>query len=320
MVLKTGKRARSITWSSRIEDVVPPLSARGSMVAAQTTASASASGAPVVPLSTSGDMVAAHPISSSSASGAPVEPASASSDVDIVDDASTDVAAMALHEVVEGEHERVEPACGGGEEADTSTVDIAMSNDTESEARAYIENVAAWLASLADEVGSASSSLPILLENMFPMSDGTRRKILDKVPWDTGTSTYAGMLSQPKPLKMKGRVHVAMLNYSEHAFHGGGMYVGDAIMWLRHVELPMDLKRIDVQPCRVMSDQAYGGPGKDSAGPLASFGWAADGAMVNSTVIFALVALALYAVVKDCTIPPAIVESLSVIRTMFTRH
>ena len=204
-VLKTGKRARPSTFYERMEDVVPPpWSACGSMVASRTIASASASGAPVVPWSTSGDMAAALPTSNSSASGAPVEPASDCSEVDIAVAASTDVVAVSLREVVEGEHERVEPACGGGEEAEASTVDIAMSNDTESNARAYIENVAAWLASLADEVGSAQSSWPIFLENMFPMSDGARHKRLDKVPWDTGTSACAGMLSQPMPLKMKG--------------------------------------------------------------------------------------------------------------------
>ena len=59
-------------------------------------------------------------------------------------------------------------------------------------------------------------------------------------------------------------------------------------------------------------------PGTDEHS-LSAFGFGADGAMVNSTCLFALVVLVLFAVVQGTTVPPLLVKFLQAIPVQQTR-
>ena len=57
-----------------------------------------------------------------------------------------------------------------------------------------------------------------------------RTQMLQVVPWNT-TKGYLTMLRTPKG-KAKRALHIASLNHGEKGFHGQGMYVADAALWL----------------------------------------------------------------------------------------
>ena len=84
------------------------------------------------------------------------------------------------------------------------------------------------------------------------------------------------------------------------------MYAADAIVWLQqfdgHSALAR-LGRLDVAPVLAPGSSFLSGTDEHS---LAAFGFGADGAMVNGTYVFALVALVLFAVVHgDHSAPSA---------------
>ena len=136
------------------------------------------------------------------------------------------------------------------------------------------------------------------------MSKETREKMLRVVPWETERG-YTSMLRYPKS-KCKGCLHVSCFAYGENAFHGKGIYAADAVTWLSHARVPFNIKRLDVVPVLA--------PGSDA---LSLFGYGSDGAMVNSTILCALVALVLYAVDTGEKMPDAIVQELSGVKVQY---
>ena len=113
--------------------------------------------------------------------------------------------------------------------------------------------------------------------------------------------------------KAKGALHVSSINFGPKGFHGGGMYVTDAIVWLQqfdgHSSLEL-LGRLVVAPALAPGSTFL--PGTDEHS-LSAFGFGADGAMVNGTYLFALVALVLFAVEQGTTVPPLLVTFLQAI-------
>ena len=110
------------------------------------------------------------------------------------------------------------------------------------------------------------------------MNKDTRQNLLRVVPWDSEKG-YTSMLRYPKS-KCEGVLHVSCFAYGENAFHGKGIYAVDAVTWLSHAHVPFNMKRLDVVPVLA--------PGSDA---LSLFGYGSDGAMVDSTILCALVAL-----------------------------
>ena len=147
---------------------------------------------------------------------------------------------------------------------------------------------------------------------MCPLSIETRRKILDLVPWQV-SACYTTMLRVNVKSKAKGALHVSSIHFGPKGFHGGGMYVTDAIVWLQqfdgHSSLEL-LGRLAVAPALAPGSTFL--PGTDEHS-LSAFGFGADGAMVNGTYLFALVALVLFAVEQGTTAPPLLVTFLQAI-------
>ena len=139
------------------------------------------------------------------------------------------------------------------------------------------------------------------------MNKDTREKMLRAVPWDAERG-YTSMLRYPKS-KCKGVLHASCFAYGENAFHGKGIYAVDAVTWLSHAHVPFNMKRLDVVPVLA--------PGSDA---LSLFGYGSDGAMVNSTILCALVALLLYAVDTGVQMPDAIVQELSGVKVQYAKH
>ena len=140
------------------------------------------------------------------------------------------------------------------------------------------------------------------------MNKDTREKMLRVVPWDSEKG-YTSMLRYPKS-KCKGVLHASCFAYGENAFHGKGIYaVDDAVSWLSHTCVPFNIKKFDVAPVLA--------PGSDA---LSLFGYGSDGAMVNSTILCALVALVLYAVDTGVQMPDAIVQELSAVKVQYAKH
>ena len=193
------------------------------------------------------------------------------------------------------EAQKLAPGNDGGSEAENIT------------AAEYCQHVAAWLDGKIKAALKSEHSLPGLFAKEFPMNGHTRQHMLRVVPWESGKG-YTTMLRYPKS-KCKGVLHVACFAYGENGFHGKGLYAVDAVAWLSNTRVPFDMKRLDVVPVLA--------PGSDS---LSSFGYGCDGPMVNSTTVFALVALALYALETGATMPSAIVQELSGVRVQYTKH
>ena len=191
-------------------------------------------------------------------------------------------------------------------ESQDSAVDVDVAASEES-ASVFCQEVAAWISTLHAEALQEGLSLPTVVEKRFPMSSVMRHAIIAKVPWDTKKGLLT-MQSLPRG-KCKGHAHVAMLNYSPRAFLGQGLYTSDAIVWLQHATFPLKVPRLDVSPVAVAT-------GTD----LSNFGWATEGAMVNSTVAFALIACALFAVVMNRQIPESVRSVLQDIPTLYAKE
>ena len=113
-----------------------------------------------------------------------------------------------------------------------------------------------------------------------------------------------------------------MHNFTEKGLHGKGIYVSDSFLWLQHLQMPLNLKRLDIVPIRMPGapNESQPASGSDCSGDLASFGYGADGAMINSTIILALCALVLYAFETNTEVPPTWQRNLQYIKAQYTRH
>ena len=171
----------------------------------------------------------------------------------------------------------------------------------------YCQRVANWLNGKIKAAQGSTHTLPGLLAMEYPMNGETQQKMLKVVPWKSEQG-YTSMLRYPKS-KCKGVLHVSCFAYGENGFHGRGIYAVDAVVWLSNLRVPFDFKRLDVVPVLA--------PGSDA---LSLFGYGSDGAMVNSTILCALVALVLFAVETGAPMPDAIAQELSGVRVQYTKH
>ena len=106
----------------------------------------------------------------------------------------------------------------------------SMETDLTEESRfvAFVRKAASWLDGLNEVAKSSSQSTPALFAERFPLTEGTRAKMLDIAPWDSDHG-YTAMLRHPRG-KCKGVLHIACFDYSERGLHGKGIYGGsDAV-------------------------------------------------------------------------------------------
>ena len=106
----------------------------------------------------------------------------------------------------------------------------SMETDLAEESRvaAFARKAASWLDGLNEVAKSSSQSTPALFAERLPLTEGTRAKMLEIVPWDSDHG-YTTMLRHPRG-KCKGVLHIACFDYSERGLHGKGSYAGsDAV-------------------------------------------------------------------------------------------
>ena len=77
----------------------------------------------------------------------------------------------------------------------------------ESRVAAFARKAASWLDGLNEVAKSSSQSTPALFAERFPLTEGTRAKMLEIVPWDSDHG-YTSMLRHPRG-KCKGVLHIA---------------------------------------------------------------------------------------------------------------
>ena len=177
--------------------------------------------------------------------------------------------------------------------------------------------VAGWLEQKSKDATKEGSSLVEHLTHMFPVTQELRAQMLLKVPWPP-THPYLPLLRVPAH-KTKGFVHISMLHFGEKGLHGKGLYAADASLWLRHLEWPLNIRRLDIVPVQTPGANqtpVIGGSG----GELGVFGYGADGAMVNSTILFALSAVVLFAIESDTAVPEEWVKKLQNIPATYAKH
>ena len=194
---------------------------------------------------------------------------------------------------------------GGGVEASVET-DLME----ECGCPAFARKVASWLDGLNEVAKSSSRSTPALLAEKFPLTEETRAKMLEVVPWDS-TDPYKTMLQYPRA-KCKGILHITCFDYGERGLHGKGIYAGsDAALWLHNFESHDQLKRIDVVPVK--------DPGTDGLS-LSHFGYGTDGKMLNATVVFAIVSAVLYSIESQEQLPGYFKVAAGAIKVQYNAH
>ena len=181
----------------------------------------------------------------------------------------------------------------------------------------YAQKVADWIIAKSEAASKAGKSLAAWAQETYPATVAFRAQVLDKVPWPA-QGGYTSFLQVASRSKCKGVVHIAMLYFGEQGLHGKGMYVGDASLWLRHLTLPLNLKRLEIVP--VQTPGSTPSPATGGFAELSAFGYGADGAMVNSTILFALSSLVLFAIESGTELPTEWREQLQSIPAQYTRH
>ena len=189
--------------------------------------------------------------------------------------------------------------------------------DEDATCKAYAEVVGEWIDRKSQTAVGKGKSLPQWIQETFPMTCEFRQQFLSKVPWPP-QGGYTSFLRAASG-KTKGNVHVAMFNFGEKGLHGKGMYVGDSSLWLKNLQMPMNLKRLDIVPVSSPGQTSEPAPG-GATGDLAVFGYGADGAMINSTIMFAMCAVVLYAIETDTEVPQKWQRKLQNIPALYTRH
>jgi len=176
----------------------------------------------------------------------------------------------------------------------------------EVESEQFTRKVSEWLISLTSKALERGVFIPTILIEMCPLSTETRQKILEFVPWGS-TVVYTTMLQRAMKVRVKGVLHVSSIHFGQKGFHGGGMYVGDAVMWLQHFDAHSTLQRLgrlDVAPVLAPGSTVLAPGTITDEYSLSAFGFGADGALANGTYLFALVALVLCALVHETRVPP----------------
>ena len=103
----------------------------------------------------------------------------------------------------------------------------------------------------------------------------------------------------------------------------GGLYVGDAIVWLQPFKATASfqrLGRLGVAPVLAPGSSHVPVGETTEVDRLSIFGFGADGPMSNGTYVFDLVAFVVYAIVHETIVPPLLVELLQAIPVHRTRQ
>ena len=203
----------------------------------------------------------------------------------------------------------------GGAVAVAPTTPPQQPPDPDAQGVVYAEKVSKWIAEKAEAASKSGKSLVQWAQETFPPSHDLRAAMTAKVPWPAQAG-YTSFLRKPAS-KTKGHVHICMLNFGEKGLHGKGMYALDASLWLRHLTMPLSFKRLDIIPVMLPGDASASG---DSGGDLGVFGYGADGAMVNSTILFAMSSLVLFSIESGEDMPEVLKEKLQNIRALCTKH
>jgi hypothetical protein len=191
----------------------------------------------------------------------------------------------------------------------------------EVEAEQFTRKVSEWLISLTSKALERGVFMPTILIEMYPLSTETRHKILEFVPWQHSVG-YTTMLRRQVKVRVKGVLHVSSIHFGQKGFHGGGMYVGDAVMWLQQFDAHSTLQRLgrlDVAPVLAPGSTVLAPGTITDEYSLSAFGFGADGALANGTYLFALVALVLFALVHETRVPHLLVKFLQAIPVQHVR-
>ena len=172
----------------------------------------------------------------------------------------------------------------------------------------YVTNVIAWLEKLLKDSKSKGKTLAKLFADTVHSHQADKEVLRDDfkrlIPWNC--SGYLNFQSAPKTGK-QGQVHASFLAFDQEAYPGNGMYVQDSIVLLGSTSLSsLMAKTIEL---RLVS----------GAKP-ATFGWMADGAVINGSLCFMFSALVMYAVLHNEILPQPLARALSCIKALYKNH
>ena len=191
------------------------------------------------------------------------------------------------------------PADGGADDEDLDGTKCST----------YVISVIAWLEKLRDESKSKGKSLAKVFADIVHShevdKEALREQCKQKVPWNVSPG-YVNFQAAPKTGK-QGQVHATFLSFGQEAYPGNGMYVQDSIVLLDSTSLStLMAKTISIRPV--------------SGAKPTTFGWMADGAVINGTYCFMFSALVMYAVLHGEVIPQPMARALSTISAVFKNH
>ena len=109
--------------------------------------------------------------------------------------------------------------------------------------------------------------------------------------------------------KKTGAVHVSFLSFEAAHYSGGGLYLHDALTLLQNTEPDVLLKHtISITPIKHTQ--------------VASFGWAADGALVNSNYafVFTFLGFLAYSLRHSDPVPQRAKEALAAVGAIYFKH
>ena len=173
----------------------------------------------------------------------------------------------------------------------------------------FLKEAKAWLKAEVIDVAKRSSpprSIPSTLAALFPPNSDTKKQIVARIPWKTQNG-YVTFL-RPPTNNCKGQMHVSMLSYDESSFAGQGVYLEDALLLLDNWHSWSD-SVICVRP-------------KGVGVCNEPFGWVCDGAIINATRGFAMIAVAFFAAASGRwhgEVPSEVEEVLSNIKAKYIK-
>jgi hypothetical protein len=198
------------------------------------------------------------------------------------------------------------PSDGSARGSAVGDADDAASGDAE--VNEFLQKIVApWMERLEQIAADQSILVADLLVQELAHLGSTPEDVVQafkkKVPWATGT---VGLQAVPKSSR-KGSIHISMLSYEKASYAANGMFVHDArLLLLTEGFAGLSLKTLAVRPR----------PGVK----LTTFGWEADGAVVNSTYAFALTSVVACALACNVDLPQPLARLLQNIPAYYTHH